>query len=110
MALVACLGDTSTHGGNIITAGSKTNAQGRPIARVGDSFSCPVHGISPIVTGASKYRTEGKVTALIGSVTGCGATISSGASKVASPLGVGGAVDYGNNRLNSMIIGIGQLG
>lgn len=74
---VATLGDTSDHGGTIITACDRHYANnGQRIARLGDLHSCPIHGVSPIVAEVSKIlEIEGKMVALHGSVCGCGAVI-----------------------------------
>ena len=73
----ARLGDTSTHGGTIITGASRTFVNGLPVARMGDLHSCPIpgHGVTPIITGSQTTITEGQPNARIGDVTGCGATI-----------------------------------
>ena len=82
MPLVARLGDTSTHGGAIVTACSKTFAEGPPIARRGDILACPKHGLNPIVDNVSpKTFAEGEHTAKTGSITVCKAVIISGAVK-----------------------------
>ena len=50
----ARLGDTSSHGGTIITGALRTMVNGRPAARMGDMHVCPIpfHGVTPIVTGS----------------------------------------------------------
>lgn len=77
---VARLGDKSSHGGSIITGATRTYANGKPIARVGDLHSCPItgHGVTPIVTGNVAVLVEGSPAARVGDSTGCGATIVSG--------------------------------
>ncbi|MGQ3671786.1 PAAR domain-containing protein [Xanthobacter sp. TB0136] len=76
---VATLGDTSNHGGTIISACDRHYANnGRRIARLGDLHSCPIpgHGVTPIVAQVSAVlEIEGKMVALHGSVCGCGAVI-----------------------------------
>ena len=86
--LIARLGDTSDHGGTIITSCSKTRAEGPRVARRGDLHSCPIpgHGITPIVSNTSpNVITEGNETAHTGSICGCGARIISGAVKTRVP-------------------------
>ena len=78
---VARRGDTSSHGGSIITSASNTSCEGKLVARVGDILSCPLHGPNPITTGSPNYSTEGKKTARTTSLTGCGASIIGGATK-----------------------------
>lgn len=81
MPLIARLGDTGTHGGQIITSASKWRCEGAFIARKGDLYDCPLHGINPIVSGSSKWKCEDADIARHGDQTQCGATIISGASK-----------------------------
>jgi uncharacterized Zn-binding protein involved in type VI secretion len=72
------LGDTSTHGGAIITASHNTRVNGIPEARLGDILLCPLHGPNPIVTGAPRAQVNGRLIARIGDLTACGAALSSG--------------------------------
>lgn len=84
MPKIARLGDKSDHGGQIITASSKSPAEGPMIARKGDLHSCPIpgHGITPIVANTSPDTyVEGAQMAMVGSICGCGAVIITGASK-----------------------------
>ena len=88
MAQVARLGDSSDHGGSIISSASKTYVNGILVARIGDLHSCPIpgHGVTAITSGSSNFKCEGQVTAVVGSVCGCGATISSGSTNTFAPL------------------------
>lgn len=81
MPLIARLGDTSSHGGSIVTSASKTYCEGQLIARKGDILNCPIHGPQPIVGHSSKLKVEGKFCARNGDVAACGATLISGATK-----------------------------
>jgi len=76
----ARLGDTSDHGGRIITGATRTFINGAPAARKGDLHSCPIegHGITAIETGSERTFIEGQSTARIGDSVGCGAIITSG--------------------------------
>jgi uncharacterized Zn-binding protein involved in type VI secretion len=89
MPAVARLGDPSDHGGSIISSASLTKVNGILVARIGDLHSCPIpgHGITSITTGSNKFTCEGAIVAVVGSVCGCGATISSGSSDTTAPLG-----------------------
>lgn len=80
---IARIGDTSSHGGIIITCCQKTICEGKLIARVTDLHSCPIpfHGITPILTGSPNHIVEGKQCARTSSITGCGASIIGGAQK-----------------------------
>ncbi len=92
---VARIGDTSDHGGIIISSGTKyrDSTDGKLVARVGDHHSCPIpgHGVTAIITGSPKVRSEGSLVAAITSVTGCGAKINSGSKTTTVPMQGGGA-------------------
>jgi len=77
---LARLGDTSSHGGTIISGATRTFINGKPAARKGDLHSCPIdgHGVTPITTGSASVMIEGQPAARVGDVTGCGAVITSG--------------------------------
>lgn len=80
---IAHLGDTITHGGEIITASDNVYAQGRRVARVGDLAMCLQDGIVKIVTGANTVLVNGQPAAHDGSLCSCGAlVIASGSVKV----------------------------
>lgn len=81
MPLIARLGDTSTHGGAIVTSASKTKCEGQLIARKDDILNCPIHGPQPIVGHSNKLMVEGKFCARHGDAVACGATLISGATK-----------------------------
>lgn len=81
MPKIVRLGDTSSHGGAVITSASKTLCEGALIAREGDILDCPIHGPNPIVGHSSKLLVEGKYVARHGDATACGATLVSGATK-----------------------------
>lgn len=81
MPLIVRLGDTGTHGGQVVTSASKWLCEGALIARIGDIYDCPLHGPNPIVEGSPKWQCEGSPVARHGDATACGATLISGASK-----------------------------
>lgn len=74
---VAVVGTSSTHGGQMITATGTTNiAKEGPVCLEGDLHSCPIHGVTPIVSNLTQYvTTNGKPVAIQGSVAGCGAVL-----------------------------------
>lgn len=79
----ARLGDAGSHGGVIITASPDTSANGLAVARVGDLYGCPQHGPNPIITGSTTgVRVNGKMVAIVGSKTACGAVITEGSADV----------------------------
>lgn len=83
---IARLGDTSDHGGVIITASENVNADGIGVAREGDLHSCPIpgHGVTPLVSGSTR-KVNGKGVIRIGNSedhAGCGAIITQGSPTV----------------------------
>jgi len=79
---LALVGDSTTHGGTVISGASLANINGSPIARVGDKVSCPLfypsqepHGVNAIVDGAEHYLIDGIPAAVHGSKTECGCTL-----------------------------------
>lgn len=51
----------------------------KPVARVGDTHVCPLHGPNPIVTGAPDTPVNNRPVARVGDQTACGAVILTGA-------------------------------
>lgn len=74
-AAVALLGDTSSHGGAVTSASPSTKVEGIAVARVGDSFVCPIHGGQTITSGSPRWKAEGRPVARTGSSISCGATL-----------------------------------
>ena len=75
---IARLGDSSSHGGTIISGASRTMINGIPAARKGDQHSCPIHGVNSITTGSDSVFIEGSPAARVDDSCGCGAVIISG--------------------------------
>lgn len=76
------IGDTSNHGGVIIS--SPVSGQidnGSQVATIGSLHSCPLplHGVTPIVSSPiTTVHIDGIVVAMVGSVAGCGAVMVTG--------------------------------
>lgn len=81
MPLLVRLGDTSTHGGSMITSSSKSPIEGPNVCRIGDLLACPIHGPNPVIEGSPDVLAEGSRVARQGDHTACGAALISGASK-----------------------------
>lgn len=81
MPLIVRLGDTSDHGGAVITSADRWRCEGAFIARRTDLLDCPIHGPNPIVEGSSKWLCEGLEIARQGDHAQCGAALISGAVK-----------------------------
>lgn len=76
---IACVGDSSTHGGTIINhnADGTYHARGDDVAVNGASHSCPIigHGITPITAATVKTNYNGKKVLTKDATAGCGAKI-----------------------------------
>ena len=84
MRSVIRLGDSTDHGGQVISASTTMIVKGKGVARVGDKVSCPIigHGITTIIEGDSKMNDQGKAVALDGHHAGCGCALISSLSNV----------------------------
>ncbi len=80
MAAIIRLGDTGSHGGQVTTASPDVLAQGERVARVGDTYNCPIHGPNPITTGSANVTANGQPVARVGDTTACGAILQGGAT------------------------------
>jgi uncharacterized Zn-binding protein involved in type VI secretion len=70
------LGDPTSHGGAVVSvAPNRSDAMGKPLARVGDKCSCPKHKECTIVEGDPNWTIDGIPVALEGHKTSCGATL-----------------------------------
>jgi uncharacterized Zn-binding protein involved in type VI secretion len=69
------LGDSTDHGGKVITAAGSSDTGGRQIACIGDKVQCPNHGVTTIVSADSTVVIDGKPVARQGDKTACGATL-----------------------------------
>ncbi|CAG9211684.1 PAAR domain-containing protein [Burkholderia vietnamiensis] len=68
------LGDSTDHGGKVITASKKMKFGGRFVARKGDEVSCPKHDIKPnlIIDGDETMADDGVPIARHGYRAMCG--------------------------------------
>lgn len=69
------LGDKTSHKGTVLEASQQSDSGGKPIARVGDKVSCPIHGDTTISSGDQTMIVDGKPVARHGDKTACGATL-----------------------------------
>lgn len=79
------VGDTTDHGGVVVTGSPATDIDGKPVARVGDIVRCPKHGRNGetfIATGDPTCIIDGQSAARHGDKTSCGAIL------ISSQLGV----------------------
>lgn len=82
MAAVARLGDSSTHGGTIISASPNVRANNKGVARQGDILQCPSHGPRPLNAITTKTRANGLLVITVGASATCGAVINQGSPNV----------------------------
>lgn len=77
MKRVIRLGDPTSHGGTVVSASSVVIINGKRVARIGDSVTCPIpgHGVVTIVEGDSGWTDNGRPIALQGHKTSCGALL-----------------------------------
>lgn len=77
MPKIIRLGDPTSHGGKVVSATSHLKVMGIPVARLGDTCTCPLPGHSGcvIVEGDSTLRIDGIPIALEGHKTSCGASL-----------------------------------
>lgn len=75
-------GDSGSHGGTVINGSPDTTVNSIPVARVGDTYACPIHGNNPITTGSPDTTANGQPVARVGDATACGATLTSGSPDV----------------------------
>lgn len=72
---ICTIGDTTSHGGEILTGSSHHRIRGKGIARLYDKVSCPIHGENRIAQVKGLYRLDGRPGAVDGDVTECGAKL-----------------------------------
>lgn len=75
------LGDSTSHGGQVVGASSTTETHSTRIARVGDKVTCPKKGhggTTVIVTGDATMLIDGQPAARHGDKCACGAILISG--------------------------------
>jgi len=86
MSEVARLGDSSNHGGSIISTNQDdtVTVNSIPVAVDGALHSCPIigHGVTAITPIAVKTYINEKLIITIGAQAGCGAIINSGSPDV----------------------------
>ncbi|WP_081085748.1 PAAR domain-containing protein [Burkholderia cepacia] len=73
-APIATIGTSTTHGGEVTSADAGVIVDGRPVACVGDTVSCPLHGPG-VITNGGFGTVSGRRIARHGSSTSCGATL-----------------------------------
>jgi uncharacterized Zn-binding protein involved in type VI secretion len=77
-------GDSTSHGGRVISGSDRIKVRGRRAARKGDLVSCPLHGDNEIVEGSDRMKEGDIPFALDGHRARCGCVLiaSSGAARI----------------------------
>lgn len=81
------VGDKTDHGGAVLAGSGITLIDGKPVACVGDSVSCPLQGhggVTVIASGSSGMALDGRMAARHGDKTACGATLLSSQSEASN--------------------------
>lgn len=106
------LGDTTSHGGKVLTGSPFSDCDGKPIARVGDMVSCPkCKGVFPIAEGNPSFIDHGVAAAYHGCKTACGATLISSQVRMLMEPTSGAAPNAGDGHVEGGIApGFGALG
>jgi len=78
------LGDSTSHGGAIISGSGDVIIDGMPAGRLGDPHACPLpgHGANAITSGYTNILINGIPAAAINDLCACGATIVTGSPTV----------------------------
>lgn len=76
---IIVVGDSTDHGGKVISGSPLHDVDGRPIARLGDQVNCPLyypggrpHGVNKIITAHPTLSVGGVAVAVENCVTECG--------------------------------------
>ena len=77
MKKIIRLGDPTSHGGSVVSAAPNFSMMDVPVARMGDSCTCPLpgHGNCTIAEGDPTWVIDGRPVALEGHLTTCGAAL-----------------------------------
>jgi uncharacterized Zn-binding protein involved in type VI secretion len=81
------IGDSTSHGGTVISGASGSEINGKAIARIGDKVTCPQKGhggTTTIVSGDPTVIVDGSPAARHGDKTACGATLISSQASTGS--------------------------
>lgn len=82
MPRVCRLGDTSSHGGAVTSASPNVFVNSIAVARLNDTFSCPIHGAQTIVSASGTVFANNRGVARLGDAISCGAVLTSASPNV----------------------------
>ncbi|WP_233805181.1 PAAR domain-containing protein [Paraburkholderia sp. HP33-1] len=75
MKKLAYEGDSTSHGGKILSGSDRIKVKGRRAAKVGILVSCPIHGDNEIIDGSSRMKDAGTPLSRDGDATQCGSVL-----------------------------------
>lgn len=74
---VVCIGDATSHGGQVVSGSASSTIAGRPVARLGDRVTCPKckphHFV--IASASGNHKVDGLPVARDGDSVSCGAVL-----------------------------------
>ncbi len=103
MRRIIRLGDSTSHGGKVVSATSHMTVGGLPVARLGDKCTCPKRGHNNcvIVEGDTNWTIDGVPVALEGHKLSCGGVLISSMPNVGrDDVGGGGGASQGASPAN----------
>lgn len=81
MASVVRLGDTSSHGGSMVSATGNFKTNGIKTCIDGDMHDCPIRGHGRTsVSGTASFKSNNRNVVKTGDIAGCGAVINTGSA------------------------------
>lgn len=72
---IVVLGDATSHGGKVVSVSSTFEIEGKNVALLNDSVSCPEHGSNPIVECDMSYEENGRGIVAHGCKSACGSVL-----------------------------------
>ncbi|EBL8291904.1 PAAR domain-containing protein [Salmonella enterica] len=75
---VVVLGDSTSHGGKVISASSTLDISGKKAMLLNDLVSCPAHGNNPVIECDASYDESGKGIVVHGCKSACGSVVYAG--------------------------------
>ena len=79
---IIVVGDSTSHGGVVISGSPTSQLDGKAVARRGDKVDCPAHypdgsphGVNAIIEGEARHQVDGIPVAVEGCKTVCGCSL-----------------------------------
>jgi len=72
---VVVLNDATSHGGNVSSASSTFEIEGKLAALLNDTVTCPEHGTNPIIECDMGYEEGGRGIVVHGCKSACGSVV-----------------------------------